>query len=173
MSETWFIGDTHLGHANILEYEREARPFNSLTEMHEAIINRWNAVVHKYDKVYHLGDFAFGRHNIELAAELNGQKRLILGNHDSYPMVDYLKHFKSIHGTLFWHNYILTHVPVHPQQLEGRSDFNIHGHLHSKRVQWYKDDEGILMCDKRYINVSCEQNNLTPINAEEILKWTT
>ncbi len=158
MSDTWFISDTHLGHANILKYEPVARPFTTLDEMHEAIINRWNQCVGKTDKVYHLGDFAFGAVNIELAKYLNGQKELILGNHDKYNKALYLQYFNQVHGAKFWYNFVLTHIPVHPSNLEGRSDFNIHGHLHSKKLD-----------DPRYINVSCEQNNLTPINAEVIL----
>lgn len=159
MSETFFISDSHFGHDNILKFEPIARPFKNLTEMHETMINRWNQVVGKYDKVYHLGDFAFGSSNIELAKFLNGQKELILGNHDKYNKTLYLQHFNQVHGVKFWFNCILTHVPVHPMNLEGRSDFNIHGHLHSKCLP-----------DKRYINVSVEQNNLTPINADIILQ---
>ncbi len=171
MSETFFIGDTHFGHANILEYERAARPFNSLEEMHEAMVNRWNSVVGKYDKVFHLGDFAFGSHNIAIASRLNGQMRLILGNHDSYGAPEYLKYFHSVHGAIYWFKYLLTHVPVHPCNLNGRADYNIHGHLHSKFVMLFdQKNTNTWIKDRRFINVSCEQNNLTPISAEEILK---
>ena len=161
MSDVFFIGDTHFGHKNILEYEPVARPFRTLGEMHDIMIERWNKTVKKHDKVYHLGDFAFGRDNISIASKLNGQKRLILGNHDAYPADMYLKYFCSVHGALFWKNFILTHIPVHSDMLQGRADFNIHGHLHSKNLD-----------DKRYINVSCEQNNLTPIHLDQILERT-
>jgi calcineurin-like phosphoesterase family protein len=164
MSETFFISDTHFGHTNILEYEKEARPFNNITEMNETMITRWNSVVKPMDKVYHIGDFCFGRENIKIAKFLNGQKRLVLGNHDKYPTVEYLQYFLSVHGALFWNNCVLTHIPVHPGQLEHRSQYNIHGHLHSKKIQDYRWDWPV--DDDRYINVSCEQNNLTPINAE-------
>lgn len=159
MSETWFISDLHFGHANILEYEAAARPFESLEEMHETLIENWNKVVGPFDKVFVLGDFAFGRDNIDIAYKLIGQKRLILGNHDKYPMHEYLEHFLSVHGCLFWNEYVLTHIPVHPDELLSRSKYNIHGHKHSKLIN-----------DPRYINVSCEQNNLTPINADEIIE---
>jgi len=166
MSDTWFISDLHLGHSNILRFEPVARPFEALEEMHEAIIARWNAVVQKYDKVFVLGDFAFSREGLELAARLRGQKRLILGNHDTYAAPDYLKYFRSVHGVVFWGDCILTHVPVHPSQLESRSRYNVHGHLHSRQIS----KQSHLQVDPRYINVSCEQNNLTPINASELFK---
>ena len=157
MSETWFISDTHFGHANILEYERKARPFENLSEMHEAIIERWNNVVHKFDKVFHLGDFCFGRDNVSIAARLNGQKRLIMGNHDVYSAAEYLTYFHSIHGVMYWNKCVLSHIPLHTSMMDTRTLVNIHGHLHSKTMN-----------DERYFNVSCERNNLTPINADEI-----
>lgn len=176
MAETWFISDTHFSHKNILEYEPTARPFASIEEMNEAMIERWNSVVKPNDKVYHLGDFCMGgKHNVAIAGRLNGNKRLIMGNHDAYPAEEYLKYFKSIHGVLFWNSLILTHVPVHPHCLPKRAIGNAHGHLHSKQIEIHEPYEtpqgwayGCL--DKRYANVSCEQNNLTPINADIILE---
>lgn len=177
MSETFFIGDTHFGHQNILTYEPIARPFATVEEMNEAIVDRWNSVVGKFDKVYHVGDFCMGgRENIAIADRLNGQKRLVMGNHDAYPAELYLKYFKSIHGVLFWNDCILTHVPVHPANLQHRSTYNIHGHLHSKRVETAGNErnKGAGLPDNtydwRYINVSCEQNNLTPISADELFR---
>lgn len=162
MINTWFIGDTHFGHQNILKYESSTRNFADIQEMNEAIITNWNSVVKDNDKVFHLGDFCFGRANIEIAKRLKGQKRLILGNHDIYGAAEYLQYFKSVHGALFWNNCILTHVPVHPCQLGYRAKYNIHGHLHSKKVD-----------DWRYINVSCEQNDLCLINGDEISKTSS
>ncbi len=133
--------------------------------MNEAIIERWNSVVKKHDKVYHLGDFAFGRHNVGLASRLNGQKRLIMGNHDAYPVEMYAKYFLSVHAVMYWRDCLLTHVPVHTSQLCSRAKYNIHGHLHSKRVM-YDPHQPWARVDERYINVSCEHNNLTPINAD-------
>lgn len=171
MSETWFIGDTHFGHEKIIEYEQTFRPFSCLEDMHEAMVERWNAVVRKHDIVWHLGDFAFGKDNVAIAGRLAGQKRLILGNHDTYPMAEYLKYFNKVYGAYYWERYLLTHVPVHPANLNGRADYNIHGHLHHVNVMLFdkkrqKGDEWVV--DKRYVNVSVEQINLTPINAQEI-----
>jgi len=159
MSNTWFIGDTHFGHTNILTYECRYRPFASVEEMNETLIANWNSVVGEYDKVFHLGDFCFGKENIEIAGRLKGQKRLILGNHDVYNADLYLKYFRSLHGALYWNDCLLTHLPVHPSQLGLRAKYNIHGHLHSKGID-----------DHRYINVSCEQNNLCLISADAICK---
>lgn len=161
MIETYFTSDTHFSHKNILEYEKEHRPFSTIEEMNECLIERWNSVVRPKDNVYHLGDFCMGgKENIEIAGRLNGLKRLILGNHDSYPMEEYLKYFHRIYGVKFWENCILTHVPVHPSNMMGekrRCVLNLHGHKHSK-----------VMNDIKYFNVAVERHNLTPVNADLI-----
>jgi calcineurin-like phosphoesterase family protein len=77
----WFTSDTHFGHANILKFA--SRPFLSVQEMDEQMIQSWNSRVAPGDTIYHLGDFAFADHNPYLR-RLNGQKRLIRGNHDHH-----------------------------------------------------------------------------------------
>lgn len=179
MIETWFISDTHFGHKNILEYEKEHRPFSTVEEMNETIIERWNSVVKQKDTIYHLGDFAFGKKNIEIASRLNGRKHLVMGNHDQYPSNEYLKYFQKLHGQVFWENFILSHVPVHPDCLGLMHFLNVHGHLHSReisKIDFFKFHKGLFgdnlavekIKDRNYFNVSCEQNNLTPINADVI-----
>jgi calcineurin-like phosphoesterase family protein len=166
MKETYFSSDHHFGHVKILEYEKQARPFSSVEEMNEVLIERWNSVVKPEDTIYHLGDFAFGRANVHIAGRLNGKKRLIMGNHDHYPTAEYAAYFEKIYGVFFWKRCILTHVPVHPIDLGSRWFLNVHGHLHRKVVlepRWNTPD-------KNYLNVSVERHNLTPINADVIMQ---
>lgn len=173
MIETWFISDTHFGHKNILEYEKEARPFETIEEMHEVIIERWNSVVKPNDIVYHLGDFAFGKRWISIAERLRGKKRLILGNHDTYLPQFYMPYFDKLYGCLFWERCIMSHVPVHSNGLGARWFLNIHGHLHSNSVgKIIMEDTPCetIVADENYFNVSCEQNNLTPIHRDVIMK---
>lgn len=154
----FFISDTHFGHENILKFEKEFRNFQTIEEHDEKLIENWNSVVKPNDKIYHLGDFCWKRKYIEIAKRLNGRKCLILGNHDVFPAKEYLEYFYDVKGVkAFGRNIVLTHVPVNPQQLEYRWQYNIHGHLHSNVLE-----------DKRYINVSCEQINLTPIHFDEL-----
>lgn len=62
----------------------DSRPFKSIEEHDEALIENWNNAVGMDDDVYLLGDIS--RHNstktIEIFNELNGNIHLIVGNHD-------------------------------------------------------------------------------------------
>jgi calcineurin-like phosphoesterase family protein len=78
----FFTADLHLNHANIIKYCN--RPFKTVQEMNQTIINRWNEVVTDEDQVYLLGDFGFGPPHLmnRLLSCLKGQIFLIWGNHD-------------------------------------------------------------------------------------------
>lgn len=174
MTTTFFIADTHFGHKNIITFDatKPHRPFKTIEEHDEEIIRRWNKTVGTRDIVFHLGDFCFGRRNLPIAGRLNGDKRLVMGNHDHYPTSEYLKFFTKVFGAVEYKDMILTHIPVHPDQLKTRYKRNIHGHLHTVVVkEWvwhgaYQYEE----IDKKYINVSCEQINLTPIAYDTLVK---
>jgi calcineurin-like phosphoesterase family protein len=79
-----FTADLHLGHANIISYC--SRPFASVDEMNQTLIDNWNAVVGPSDTVWVIGDFAFMRADPKtlrrLFSQLKGSKHLICGNHD-------------------------------------------------------------------------------------------
>lgn len=80
--ETWFTADLHLGHERILELC--ARPFGTLAEMHEALLDNWNSRVQERDTVWVLGDWALGTiaETLALTSKFNGTKILVAGNHD-------------------------------------------------------------------------------------------
>jgi calcineurin-like phosphoesterase family protein len=84
-SKVFFTADTHFGHDRIRGYCN--RPYQTVEEMDEMLIKNWNETVPPDADVYHLGDFAFGKQYtgdklLELINRLNGEKYLILGNHD-------------------------------------------------------------------------------------------
>lgn len=162
MSEIFYSSDQHFFHSNVIKFADETgnryRPFDSIEEMHETIIDNHNRLVSKRDITYFLGDVSFNRKGLPLLSRMNGQKVLILGNHDTFELSEYLKYFSSIHAILKKHNCVLTHVPVHPSQLDSRWKLNIHGHLHSQTVMTLDN-----LPDERYYNVSIEVTNATPV----------
>jgi calcineurin-like phosphoesterase family protein len=143
-------------------------------EMNEAIVDRWNSVVGKRDTVWHLGDVCFGpSENLSILERLRGTKNLILGNHDQYGVREYIKYFNKIEAAKTYDGFLWTHVPIHPDQFY-RFRRNMHGHLHSSRVLkqiMVETNYGPLpdyIVDERYVNVSCEHNNLTPKAWEDV-----
>lgn len=86
----WVTSDFHFDHFNIIKYTN--RPFESLYQMNETIIKKFNSVVSNDDTTYFLGDFCFCKRKsseedyIKVARSfrerLNGKVILIRGNHD-------------------------------------------------------------------------------------------
>jgi calcineurin-like phosphoesterase family protein len=79
-----FTADPHFGHANIIKSCN--RPFADVGEMDRFMIDAWNSVVAPRDTIYVVGDFAHWRLKPEAIRAyfdaLNGDKNLIIGNHD-------------------------------------------------------------------------------------------
>lgn len=77
----YFTSDHHMWHANIIRYCN--RPFKSVEEMNEKLIQYWNETVKPDDFVYYLGDFAMAFRPLEtILPRLHGKKYLVSGNHD-------------------------------------------------------------------------------------------
>ena len=79
----FITADTHFGHSRVLEFNG-GRPFKTIEEHDEALIQNWNQTVHKKDKILHLGDVSFyGKQKTkDIISRLNGYKILVMGNHD-------------------------------------------------------------------------------------------
>lgn len=79
----FFTSDTHWGHKNIIAHCN--RPYRSVEEMDEAMIENWNAKVGPNDTIYHLGDFFVycdTNYANRIRSRLNGRICVIRGNHD-------------------------------------------------------------------------------------------
>lgn len=165
--------DTHWGHAKSLSFLQPdgalLRPFSSVEEMDETMVERWNATVGKKDTIYHLGDIVIPRASLQILARLNGRKILIRGNHDQGPLKDYTPYFEDVRGAFFHPGdstmrggLIFTHIPVHPSCLSGHYLGNVHGHLHCHQI--FLDGQ----VDKRYFNCCVERNGFAPVALEDI-----
>ena len=159
----YFTADPHLGHANIIKYCN--RPFETVEEMNEVLIERWNNKVKDDDKVFVLGDFALAPSKgiIKWGRTLNGNKTLILGNHDRASKSVYLEagFQEVIKYPILWNEfYILSHAP----KINGDMGkyFNIFGHVHNDSM--YPDVSSNSIC------VSMERTNYEPISFKEITK---
>lgn len=169
----FFAADLHFEHPGIVK-ERNGirmRPFETVEEHDEAVIERWNAKVGVNDKVYILGDVAMKKAGLAKVSRLNGKKHLIKGNHDIFELHDYTPLFYQISAYRVFVEFsqvvLASHMPVHPMELD-RFKFNVHGHLHDKRVR-RKAEDGRDTEDLRYLCVSLEHTNYAPISMDEVM----
>lgn len=160
-NKTWLISDTHFGHANVIRYCN--RPFADKYEMDGILIDNWNKRIKNGHDVYVLGDFSlYGKdRTTEICSQLNGNKFLVKGNHDSHSSVYYRDcGFKNVYEFPiilegFW---ILSHEPLHIDSTA--PFFNIHGHIHNNIV--YPENSLSHFC------VSVEQTEYKPVDFEKV-----
>lgn len=158
MGKVWVIADTHFCHINVITYCN--RPFNSVEEMDETLINNWNRVVAPDDVVYHLGDFALAdRERIRnIVSRLNGVKILVMGNHDRFQPAFYISAgFKTaIHKSIIIdNNLVLSHIPPAREYISDKYIY-IFGHIHDKHI----DIEDLPNC----LCVCCDRTDFFPIS---------
>lgn len=136
MNDCFFTSDTHFGHGGMIRFG--GRPFETVDEMNEVLINNWNAKVPKNGIVFHLGDFAFlnkGR-LLAILERLHGTIRLILGNHDQAikgeavtKRFEWIKHYyegKTNDGN----KVVICHYPIASWNKAHYGSWMLHGHCH-------------------------------------------
>lgn len=162
--KVFFTSDQHYGHTNIIEYCK--RPFSSVEEMDEVLIQNHNKVVKPWDTVYMLGDLAIWRspHKIvDLARKLNGTKILIMGNHDKitpgFPGKEVFRFMELIGSNWDGFDPTLCHFPMLSWNKSHHGTFQLHGHTHGN----IPFDPKIRRLD---VGVDCW--NYTPVSWEEV-----
>ena len=173
----YFTSDTHFWHENIIKYTN--RPFSSVEEMNETIINNWNNIVKENDIVFHLGDFGFcGSSKMnDILNKLNGQIYLILGNHDWKTMKQgYIKRFKFVGQqlTIRIDNQLiyLNHFPFLAFAGAWRgltAAWQLFGHVHSSPVNSTGlDVQRLINLFPTQYDVGVDNNNFTPVSYEKV-----
>ena len=168
----YFTADLHLGHLNIIRYCN--RPFTTIEEHDQTLIDNWNAVVRPGDQVYVLGDFIFAKKREEVQAavkKLNGEKFLILGNHDRPELCrdsfGWLKdYYEMTAHNLKW---VLFHYPILEWhgKYRGNGTVHLHGHTHTEKKNDPSHPEAQRV-ESRRINVGVDLNGFTPVNAKAL-----
>lgn len=148
MANIWFTSDLHFGHDK--DFVWKARGFNSIEEMNEAIISRFNSKVLPEDTVYILGDLMLGDKDAGKAClkRLNGKKIVVLGNHDTNPRIEIYKKYAEevVYAMPLKYkkkSFFLSHYPTLTGNMDdrpGHCTFNLHGHTHqtSNYTRGYK-----------------------------------
>lgn len=183
-----YIADLHFGHRGILESDR--RPYSSIEEMDEDIIQRWNSVVEKTDHTYILGDLSFCNEDrtIEILRSLNGYKHLVIGNHDGQFLksTNFRKCFWNPHNYFEICNYaeikdpaypniqvVLSHYPMPSFRRMEYGWVHLYGHVHTT-PEYYRLLKAMeIVGTKNAYNVGCmvEHMGYTPRTLDEILNY--
>lgn len=173
----WFTSDTHNFHKNIINFCH--RPFNTVEEMNETIINNWNSCVKEDDVVFCLGDFCFGGSKDwnETLDKLNGKKYLIIGNHDEKNLKQgYFKKFEQV--SYMMHIYVdgqsiyLSHFPFlcyAGSYREKHCVWNLFGHVHSnKKNKRGLDNKRLAVLFPTQYDVGVDNNGFKPVSFSEV-----
>jgi calcineurin-like phosphoesterase family protein len=157
--------------------------------MEEVLILNWNTVVKNNDTTYILGDFCWDKEDEwkRLLSLLNGNKVLILGNHDYKHMsaevkrmFQDIKDYKEI--TDSGKHIIMCHYPIFCYKGSYNPDvIMLHGHVHRYTTeakwceQWKKDLKENWFCVPdnygNIYNVGCMMQNINyvPRTIDEII----
>lgn len=158
MANVFFMADLHLGHKAIGKYRHGV---SNVEENTEKLKNNFNTMVSKRDTVYFLGDIAFSWEMLMELKTWNGSKILIAGNHctDHTTMAQIIDSgvFNGIYALKKYKEFWLSHAPIHPTELRGKT--NIHGHVHYQTLE-----------DARYVNVSVDNTDMRPVDLNHIRK---
>ena len=174
----YYISDLHIGHANVICFDN--RPFSTLDEMHETIIQNWNNTVNKNDDVYILGDFAWKNDiGLEVLKQLKGNKHLIKGNHDRINS-ELEKQFVSVKDYDVVRDgenqVVLCHYPIAHWINADYGYIHLYGHIHmgrdSRPFEEYAEHMRQRHIPYERYNVGCMMPymNYTPRTLEEIIK---
>lgn len=157
----WITADTHFNHKRILEYC--SRPFASIEEMDEALIDRWNMVVKPNHIVYHLGDFTLDKRAEKYLDRLNGKILFVPGSHDYWLKKIDLDKYKgkleilpTIYSTkICGERIVMCHYPLASWEASFHGSLHLHAHSHGKMERI-----------KNRFDIGVDCNDFYPFNLE-------
>lgn len=166
----FFTSDEHYGHKNMIKFLN--RPFSSVEEMTEVMIEKHNKKVNKGDLTFHLGDIFWPtqwtvEQSLAVMKRLNGQHILIWGNHDQLTknsgelrskFAKTCDLYKVKYGSPKTPKIVLCHYSMRIWDGSHRGDWHLYGHSHGQ------DEPGLgLSFD---IGVDC--HNFEPLSLDEV-----
>jgi len=160
----WFTADLHLYHNAIIKYTK--RPFRNVNEMNKTLIRNWNKCIKSSDTIYILGDFVFNHNYIEKCVkQLNGQKHLVLGNHDCKRLSKIRHLFNTISDIkeikIEGQHIVLSHYAMRSWNKQHHGEWQLFGHSHgtvARHNKYPSFDVGVDCWDYRPINFKRVKN---------------
>jgi calcineurin-like phosphoesterase family protein len=168
----YITSDLHFRHKNILKFNPDTRPFDSIEDMEDKLIEEINSLPN-CEYLYHLGDFFFGNKN-QLSQVTNRIKQKIVflaGNHDK-GIVNQLAeksgnpvdHYKEIK----WNGkkVCMFHFPIASWNMMEHGSLLLYGHMHgcvdydNKSLDVGYDNHGRILT----LDEACEMADSKPLN---------
>ena len=162
----WYTADTHFGHENVMRFCD--RPFSSVHQMDETLLENMRQVVKPTDQLWILGDFAFGTlakdqvYLQEIFDQLPGaDKHLVIGNHDAEPTLKLpwasVSRFVELCDGPKNQLNTLCHYPMITWNHARRGALQLFGHVHGN---WHGS--------RNSVNVGVDVWDYMPVNYDDI-----
>lgn len=170
----YYTSDLHFGYDKIISLCN--RPFTSLEEMNEILVENMASRITDNDTVYFLGDMAaYGVNAVDYIKQIPGKKILIIGNHDKEPL--HHRSFRHCFDDIVSNTIVrdtvngepvkifLSHYPTAEWDGYYKGIWHFYGHVHSANAG------GGALIDflPRAINVGVDLNEFVPKTAEELI----
>ena len=160
----------HWKHTNVIKYSN--RPFSSIEEHDEILIQNWNKYVKKQDRIYHLGDFCLSNktNTLNIRKRLNGQIHLIRGNHDksAWQIRDTFESFSDIKQIIINDQELfLSHYAHITWNKAHCGCIHLFGHSHTSLNGWIERN----IPDSRMLDTGVDGHDFFPWNFDEIIEY--
>jgi calcineurin-like phosphoesterase family protein len=171
MSKIWLTSDLHFNHDK--EFIWQARGFNSVQEMNEALVKNFNSVVAPEDTVYILGDNMMGmdmESGLAYLRRLNGIKYMAIGNHDTDARITAYRDSGIFSDIQFGYRikvkgrvYLFTHYPTVTANGDDLRVVNLYGHTHQEDSNFFED--------RPYMyHVGVDSHNCFPVSMDKVIE---
>lgn len=189
MKKVFYVSDTHFDSRRMHEFDfmnnEDVPKFADYLERNQVIIDNWNDIVTNNDIVWFLGDFASANkeRTKELLLELNGEKHVLLGNHDKHFFYDFVRDkslkVKSVQDgiKMFYDNnrpVVLSHYPILCWDKQHKGAYHVYGHTHSTVEDKIFQEAGRMLVMKtgmnsfRALNAGVMCNDYKPCTLDEL-----
>ncbi|TKX53444.1 hypothetical protein EXE42_12420 [Halorubrum sp. SP3] len=164
----YLVSDLHLDHGNVIGYCD--RPFGSVEEMNETLVERWNRVVDPTDEVLYGGDLTIRDSAgalLDRLDELDGELVFLIGNHDG-TILERLDGVQLVEECRFEHRGVPFHAVHDPA--DGPSNpkgWTLHGHHHNN----WPDRFPFIDHDARRVNFSVELLDYRPLAFDRLVDY--
>ena len=142
--------------------------------MDKFLISAWNSRVTDSDTVCIAGDFCFrsARDPKWYLRQLNGEKILIIGNHDAPVLRDpeamgfFSNIDKMMHISDAGQQICICHFPIAEWNGFHKGSWHIYGHIHNRKTDTYE----IMKKRGRALNAGCMINGYMPVTFSELVQ---